>query len=592
MQLKQRITACGVMILAALCETAFPPPAMASALLYKSYVIRQDQGRDILCDTHLVQKNEWIFKLFRESGEISQADFGEFLNIFRRLNPDISDIDRIQWGQRIFIPLKKLSLDSLPGQQTGVVSIPFVTISALPELLKSYATQHLLQKGDTVSGLLSPTFGNIGTKTYREASQLFQVMNPTVSSFDRVKTGQPVWLPLATVMKEAWYASLFDDSGNLVSGEYVPSTNRRSSPPLIQSAHLTSLQKAAKLLEARVINRGAYYFPRPGMDDLELDLCRFPVLELSDRSRALIATPSSSSNPGFSESDIAAMKSFWKSLSIMTVDPAASAEEILEAYFKSISNNVSNNTVFFSDNGVKVSVRARWWLNQAGEKNSTSPAEGKKVGFIPPMYPDGGNTTLVLAYLAKHGIILREIKDEENETPAIAKSSVLLPSIIPSAPPEALVSALMATLTLPFSPGIAISFPYGGIQIPAVSNLISTGKGRSVLVDFGTLYGEAIDAIINSGLDVVRITPQETHQDTIRKLLTATGHSYETNPTFAAAKTLGDFGAYISIPGFLVSREGETKALLSRVQLDRALIQFLNEKGIKIAQLDEKDIER
>jgi hypothetical protein len=322
------------------------------------------------------------------------------------------------------------------------------------------------------------------------------------------------------------------------------------------------------------------------MEDFELDLSRFPVLELSDHSRALIVPPSSFSKFGISESDLAAIASFWKSIFPVAVDPNAPVEKIMEAFFKSKENKGSDNAVSFSDNGVQVTVRARWWLNQTGEKNQINSANDRKLGFVSSIGPEAGNKS-ILEYLSKHGIILREINYDEKIMPDSANFSVLLPPVIPAAPPEALVTALMTVLSLPFSTGVPISFPYGGIQIPAISNLISTEEGRSILVDFGLFYGETIDALKKSGLDVVLITFQDTHYEMIRKLLTATRHSYEINPSFAGAQSPEAFGVEISIPGFLVSRGELKKILLSRVFLDPSLLRFLNEKGIDIAQIDE-----
>ncbi|MBU3981670.1 MAG: hypothetical protein KKG97_10180, partial [Proteobacteria bacterium] len=65
------------------------PYDVNAAFLYKSYEVRKDNGRDILCDPYIVQKDDWIYKLFRQRGEISQKDFPEFLSIFKRINPHI-----------------------------------------------------------------------------------------------------------------------------------------------------------------------------------------------------------------------------------------------------------------------------------------------------------------------------------------------------------------------------------------------------------------------------------------------------------------------------------------------------------------------
>jgi len=132
-----------VIILAAI---MIAPLKANAAFLYKSYTIRYDRGWDILCDPYVVQKNDWVLKLFRQKGEIAHKDFPEFLRIFQRINPHIRDVDRIQPGQYIMIPLRKLRQGSMPGQSTGIVTVPFVTISNIPEPLKVYSKAYKVQR--------------------------------------------------------------------------------------------------------------------------------------------------------------------------------------------------------------------------------------------------------------------------------------------------------------------------------------------------------------------------------------------------------------------------------------------------------------
>ena len=125
------------------------------AVLYKNYLVRQDMGRDILCEVYTVRKDDWIYKLFREMGEISQEDFPEFLRIFKRLNPQVNNLDIIRPGENIIIPLKKVKKNALPGQDSGIVSLPLVNISNISDLLKSHSNRHEVQKGDFVSNLVA-----------------------------------------------------------------------------------------------------------------------------------------------------------------------------------------------------------------------------------------------------------------------------------------------------------------------------------------------------------------------------------------------------------------------------------------------------
>ena len=113
-----------------------------SAFLYKSYIVRYDRGWDILCEPYVVKKNDWVFKLFRQKGEIAHRDFPEFLKVFKRLNPHVRDINRIRPGQQIIIPLKKISQEGLVEQSSNIVTIPFVTISNKDKAPKDSSTKH------------------------------------------------------------------------------------------------------------------------------------------------------------------------------------------------------------------------------------------------------------------------------------------------------------------------------------------------------------------------------------------------------------------------------------------------------------------
>jgi len=74
------------------------------AVLYKSYLIKRDQGREVLCDPYIVGENEAVFSMLGRHGELAKANFSEFLHLFRRLNPHIRDLHRIRTGEHIFIP--------------------------------------------------------------------------------------------------------------------------------------------------------------------------------------------------------------------------------------------------------------------------------------------------------------------------------------------------------------------------------------------------------------------------------------------------------------------------------------------------------
>ncbi|MEA3280478.1 MAG: LysM domain-containing protein, partial [Thermodesulfobacteriota bacterium] len=171
-----------------------PYPAEA-AILYKTYIVKYDKGWDILCEPYIVQRNDWVFKLFRQKGEISHKHFPEFINIFKRINSHVRNIDLIRPGQRILIPLKKLKKDALPGQSSGIVTIPFVNIPNIPDIIKPYSTEYMVQKGDNISRLIAQKYGLYGTKSYKEGIKLLKLINPDLVDLDRIYTGQKLHMP-------------------------------------------------------------------------------------------------------------------------------------------------------------------------------------------------------------------------------------------------------------------------------------------------------------------------------------------------------------------------------------------------------------
>jgi len=88
-----------------ICVGAFQPFCSFAGVMYrKDYVIKQDQGRQIWCEPYLVRKNDSLMKLFNEKGRIIDESPEEFLNIFKRLNPHITNLETIRPGQQIYIP--------------------------------------------------------------------------------------------------------------------------------------------------------------------------------------------------------------------------------------------------------------------------------------------------------------------------------------------------------------------------------------------------------------------------------------------------------------------------------------------------------
>jgi len=544
--------------------------------------VQYDRGWDILCEPYIVQKNDWVSKLFRQKGEIAQKDYPKFISIFRRLNPYIRNIDLIRPGQYILIPLKRLKKGDLPGQASGIVTIPFVTISKITEILNTHSTKYKAKKGDCVSILIARRFGAYGTESYKKGLELFKFINPAIADPNFIYTGQIINIPDASLRKQPWYYSLFDSLGNTkrdVGPKYQPVASKdQLIASEIQRFKIESpFLKTASILNAKLLDKGTYYFPGKKEEKFELDLSKFPMLEFKDGTMIIFPREGQIKGP-----DLSVLKSFWSDVNIVSIAPDASMEQILDSIFNVIKKEPYVNRLSFSDHGVKTVVSARWIT----DKPYTT--EKKKRHVCITLIEDLSERTQesISRYMDQHSISIIDILVDNNETkqkPEIIEQENHIAENVISINPtnrKAFVNDLVTAIGFNYAKNIKITFPYAGIQVEATSNLVTTKDGSRLLIDFEDLYGDAITSIQKTGFDIVQVKKKDNPYTIIQNLLTGIGVSYTNDPTFFAAKRPVTYNTALTIHGFLVTNTG--KMLLAASPLHERVIQFLKNEGVRI----------
>jgi len=586
-----RIATIYFVIIALVCMITFP--CAYAAFFYKSYVIRYDRGWNILCDPYVVKKDDWVFKLFREKGEISNRDFPEFLRIFKRLNPHIHDIDRIRPGQQIVIPLKKVDQNELPEQSSGVVTIPYLTNVTLPDDAKTYSTDYRVKKGDCVSILISQKYGTYGTPSYQEGEKMFRLMNPQIENLNLIYAGQMIRLPDPKNQNQVQYQAQPQLSTGAI--QKIPEKDRPDSSvtfdekiPLSSSLNNgqepsdSPLSKVASVLDAKLFNKGNYYLPRPGEEDYKVDLSQTPFIKLEDGKRVFFT--SSDQNQ---DSEIKIIKSLWKDAVVVNVAPDDSLEKIFDTVFGSLEGDVIKHRLSFSDHGVEVEVKGKWIIEKPHKQNEAIRHLCITViDDVKERTPES-----IIRYLDQNNIIIKEIligksiKEPKSNASRFKIADKNL-DIIDASDHQAFVKDLLIAMGYQYSPNNNISFQYAGIQINATSNLATKGNDNIFYIDFGSFYGDAIHAIEKSGYSIIQIKDNDRIEDIIQKLLGAMNASFIKNPTFLAAKRPAHHNTRLTIPGFLMNHADMSMNLLTFAPLHHQAIQFLTDKDISIIQIN------
>jgi hypothetical protein len=270
-------------------------------------------------------------------------------------------------------------------------------------------------------------------------------------------------------------------------------------------------------------------------------------------------------------------------MKIVSISSDPSTEQIMDSILEPDEKASDGEQISLLDRGVEVKIRANWITRKSTE--TENPDRRICITLIDnweERTPDS-----IRNFLEQHHIVVKDVLRKNKYS--IPKPKQLLPEyagqdVITIDPLDrsVFVKVFLTAIGCAYAQNVSIMFPYAGIQVKAVSNLISTPDGKELLVDFGNLYGDAVQSIERTGFKIIQITEKDSVSTMIVRLLTAVDIPYTPNPTFLAAKRPQTFNTEVIIPGFLVENKKNSKTLLATGPLHDRIVQFLMEQRIEI----------
>jgi hypothetical protein len=166
-----------------------PPGLVWAAKPYKIYVINKYGAWDIVCDAYTVKKEDHIWDILRRKGRIAEEDFPRFVEILKKMNPGIQDVNKIYPNQKILIPLKQLPAKDerrpTPGPR-------YVTIPMLPDVLYR---SHKVETGECLSKIVAHQLGLNWNEVPKDYLDTLKRLNPRIKDLDLIYAGETIRLP-------------------------------------------------------------------------------------------------------------------------------------------------------------------------------------------------------------------------------------------------------------------------------------------------------------------------------------------------------------------------------------------------------------
>ncbi|MCX5837234.1 MAG: LysM peptidoglycan-binding domain-containing protein [Deltaproteobacteria bacterium] len=254
----------------------FPFAVLFLAVLLTSPVhAREDNARLVFQKTagsgksraYVVKQGEWIAGILRTQFGNEPVSYA----LIRRLNPGIKNLNRIQPGQKIVLPV----LDS--SEPSDAVS------EAVPGMSTEYSSPPVIYRileGDSMSRIILSEM-NVNPAEVLPAYRLIRKLNPEIPDLNRLPVGQTLRLPPAPAR-----------SAVTPPAPLMPATDSTEKSIAETAAILDSLlgiiRPVITKMRGAVTVTGSYYIPLQETTQITIDCAQIPVVELDDGTTVLL----------------------------------------------------------------------------------------------------------------------------------------------------------------------------------------------------------------------------------------------------------------------------------------------------------------
>jgi hypothetical protein len=489
-----------------------------SAILYKEYQIFNIDHVKYLCATHIVQEGDYLYKILRQRGTYTDNK----LHALKILNPQLKNINKIEPGQLIYLPVRVAEKNEFQSLETGRILVPFITKKNVQELLKEYAGPYEVKPGDTVSKLLSKTIhAKWGTHEYEKGVKLFKYLNPGIDNINIIVKGQNIRLPKSEVVNKEWYPSLFNpEIEKSLAGKKKNKINITiPSPPPKKTtkAKKNILELIANTLDGKLESRGELYLPYK-KEIIPLTLSKTP----------------------FIKSEVYPHVFFYEKNTLNTEQKKIIKNFYNEAVFFNLNNKIEKqgdlSKKTFKFNGIEIEVEYE-------NKISSSEDSSKKseIYYIENLYK--APFKFLSLFLDKNIILPSSTKINANP------SSILLKNMRQ----KEFVRSYLEILGCRYNENTKITFPFKGVQIKAFTNIAVNRKDKFLVIDFSEFYGETIDSIKKIKMSIASILQNDSNIDIAVKIADSFNYTIIKDPVFPQCAGYSDLSSVkVKIPGILI----------------------------------------
>lgn len=521
--------------------------------LEKKVFAETSDGKRSFYEIHAVEEGESLWKILSRNPGFAAQDYGLVLREFRRINPDVSDPDRLRPGQAIAVP-------SVPMRPTD------------PRVASGQAVPYKVAPGDALTKILAGR--GVSRREMRDRIADVLALNDSIRDADLIYAGRTILLPAgkppakgtaeapgeeiasarapgrdvpespaaagmpsakpdARILEPPAGRSFARDGGsgspapgdNAVAGETSPGTAGPSPFPAPKPPYRGLLADIVKGLGETWTDRGILYLPASSGDEVVLDIEEYPIVRLASGRHLMIDFRGS-----LSPRVRSLISETWDGYSVVSMADAAGAGEMIDRLLRGAGyHSVTSRSIEIGEPGRNVwVVLPAGWVVLRGEE---SLLRGELILVKEVPEKPGPDLSAVLRFAARAGVrVLPYAVDpaaREGFLVALdgeARDADPPPRVLPREGIEAFDFAL-DYLGVPKVPGepLSLAGPGGSFRMTVEPERIFDAGGKRYLVYGGTMAPALRSLVRESGYSVFPVGRDEPGISLFRRIQAALG---------------------------------------------------------------------
>jgi hypothetical protein len=533
----------------------------------KNKEVREVDNRKVLAENYTVRKGDHLWQLFRERGMLQKRELPELIEVLKRLNPSLTNLDLIYPGQSVVIPLTLTPVKGLPVFAQAAPETA-VTLGALKDLdLENYT----VKPGDALIRVVRAHFHVSEQEISGQYLQMLKRANPSVEDLNRIFPGQVVKLPVF--------------SSQMVR---APIEHEKKAPPEpaekkpdVQVANLRQqLADIFSLMGEEWVTTGEHFIPLKSGGQVNLKADSFPVLNLSNGNRVIVDLYQE-----LPEKMAQVIMSNWDNYRIVHVRKEDDLKKVLDkifpvcGYYRVYKQGEPLELV----GDIRIRLTADWIIQP-----------------LPP--PDHGLGDMILITLTDsqtakmapeirsflEGVDLKVIEyppSEQSKALSLANAKTLnaghdIPELIENVL-NLRGQAFLRNVEVPVYQGQKTQF-----SMLVEADFFLHLAGKEAIIDCSGLGEETLSLLRDQGVSVLSLHDEKNPSFAVSRVLEFIGVKFDSKPhPFMAASRGETRNVRMTIPGIVFQDNRGQNIFASDLKLPDEIVGFLSKRGYRVLNL-------